>query len=203
MVNLQEKPANFSSLYATACADERSRAKVPILEDQDDGTALIESMVIIEYLDDLVEVELSPRERANARLFAQLFQPASSYIAILKADEGSEAEAEAVQTLRDGLRALDAYLRRHGSTDGPFLLGNRFSLAETATAPFAQRFATVLPGLRPSLDPKVMMAEDGLDRLAEWMDAVCARASCVATLPPADDLVASYARLIEQMKGGP
>ena len=29
-----------------------------------------------------------------------------------------------------GLQTLDAFLRLHGSSDGPFLLGNKYSIAE-------------------------------------------------------------------------
>ena len=171
-----------------------------MLEVQDGSPAtLIESMVVLEYLEDIAPKTLSPMERANARLFAALFQPALSYIPILKAEPGSEEEAAAVDELRDGLKAIDNYLTAHGSADGPFLLGERFSMAEAATAPFAQRFAAVLPGLRPGLDPHSLLTDNGLTRLADWLQAVCERESCVETLPPPEELVANYKKLLERM----
>ena len=46
LVDLQNKPENFTSTYARASP---ARAKVPVLEVGDD--VLVESMVILEYLD--------------------------------------------------------------------------------------------------------------------------------------------------------
>jgi len=199
-VDLQNKPENFTQLYLKACADGGARAKVPMLEVQDgDTTTLIESMVVLEYLEDIAPERLNAKSRANARLFATLFQPALSYIPILKAEPGSDDEAAAIDALRTGLRAIDSYLTSHGNAEGPFLLGERFSLAEAATAPFAQRFAAVLPGLRPDLDPQSLMRDDGLTRLASWLEAVCERESCVATLPPTEELVTNYKKLLERM----
>ena len=42
--------------------------------------------------------------------------------------------------------------------------------------------------------------EDGCERLAAWMEAVCSRPSCVDTLPPADEICDSYGKLVERMK---
>jgi len=199
IVDLQNKPENFTALYLRASSNAQASAKVPILEINDD-TVLIESAVICDYLDDLVGSKCSAADRANARLFATLFQPAMGYINILKAEPGSQAEAQAVEKLREGMRAMNGYLSAHGRPDGPFLLGNEWTSAESNTAPFATRFSTVLPGLRPSVDPQRLMEEDGLDALQRWMGAVCSRESCVSTTPPADELVASYAKLVERMK---
>jgi len=201
MVDLQDKPANFTSLYTVACADETARAKVPVLEVGDD--VLIESMVICEYLDEMANSEVAAIDKANARLFAALAQPALSMIPILKAEPGSLEEEKAVQDVCDKLIALDRYLENHASSDGPFLLGQSFSIAECALAPFAQRFATVLPGLRPDLDPYALISDRGLARLGVWLKAVTNRDSCVATLPPAKELVQSYSRLIDRMKAMP
>ena len=93
--------------------------------------------------------------------------------------------------------------------DGPFVLGDTFSFAECATAPFAQRLAAVLPGMRPSLDVSKYMATEKLSHVSRWMTAVCERPSCVETLPPKEELQESYERLMERMKamaaggGGP
>ena len=199
-MDLQDKPQNFTALYAAACADASMRAKVPILE-VGDGDVLIESGVIVEYLEDLAPTSsLSVSDRAKARLFATLAQPALSVIPLLKADAGSDEEADAVVELRQKLQALDDYLVQHGDSAGPFLLGETFSLAECTLAPFAQRFAAVLPGLRPAIDPYALMTDSGLDRLSVWMKAVTTRESCVSTLPPAEELCASYSKLIERMK---
>jgi glutathione S-transferase len=55
-VDLQNKPANFTSVYTKAVATEPhptlARAKVPILEHLDGTPPLTESLVITEYLED-------------------------------------------------------------------------------------------------------------------------------------------------------
>ena len=101
--------------------------------------------------------------------------------------------------LRQDLRAMNAFLAET-DVDGPFLHGADFSYAEFACAPFAARLAVVLPGLRPALDPLQWMDDDDLPRLRAWFEATCSRASCADTLPPADELTANYAKLVERMK---
>jgi len=207
---LQAKPENFTSLYARALPSER--AKVPLLEilqdkEEEDCSPLPipESMVVLEYLEDLVDAGgTSATERATARLFAQMFSSWLSYIPILKADTGSPAEAEALQELLSGMDAADDFLRSNGDGgNGPFLLGERFSLAEMATAPFALRFLVVLPGLRPELEPLRLMEERKLDRLRAWMAAVRERPSCVGSLPAEEDLVEGYKKLLQRMAAAP
>lgn len=196
MVDLQAKPDDFVALYASASADPTMSAKVPLIQDDDD--VLIESMVILDYLEDIAPGELTARQRARSRLFATLWPGKLSSIGILKTEAGSEAEAQAVAKLRQDLRAMDAFLSETNA-DGPYLHGSEFSYAEYACAPFAARLAVVLPGLRPELDPLQWMKDD-LPRLHGWFEATCARASCVDTLPPPDELTANYAKLVERMK---
>ena len=138
-------------------------------------------------------------QRARARLFANLFPGRLSSFGILKTESGSEEEAAAVTKLRQDLRTMNAFLLASHPT-GPFLFGSEFSYAEAAAAPFAQRLATVLPGLRPEHDPRKWMAEDELSRLADWLTAVCARPSCADTLPPEDDLITGFSKLVDRMK---
>lgn len=201
MVNLQQKPANFTEVYARALAgDDSVRAKVPVLE-VGDSTVLVESLVILEYLEDRWPAQdATPEQRAVCRLFVDRFSSAVSYIPLLRAAPGSTEESEALDALVNGLKAMDAFLREFGGTVGPFVLGSTFSLAEEACAPFAQRFATVLPALRPEHDPKALMSQYGLERLAAWLDAVCARPSCTATIMPADELVETYQNMLERMR---
>ena len=199
LVDLQNKPDSFKSVYAKACGDHTLAAKVPILETEEDGV-LIESMVILEYLDDkAADDSLTPAERARARKWATLVPSWLSWFSILRADAGSDEEANAVAKVRDGLRAMDRFLA-DGGDDGPFVLGARFSTAEAATAPFSARLMLVLPAVRPALAPSSWLDEDGLTRVAEWVEAVTARQSVVDTLPPAAELAQSYERLLERFK---
>lgn len=206
MVDLMNKPANFTALYNTACADEQARAKVPLLEVSEGGPILVESNVILEYLYDLAVDHdsgggLNALQKANARLFTTLCQPKLSFIGILKAEPDSEDEAKAVQELRTGLRDMDLYLQQHGDPEGPFLFGETFSLlAEAVLSPFVLRLVNVLPGMRPHIDPMTFMEEDGLSRLAKWTHAVSKRESCTSTLPTKDELVTGYSKMLDRMK---
>lgn len=197
-MDLRDKPANFTAVYARALPDPTARAKVPVLELPDGEGVLCESLVICEYVDDLASPAFSPLDRATARLFAQLFPSWASFVPLVRAEEGSSDEADAASALLAGLRAADSFLREHSCGAGPFLLSD-FSLAETATAPFAMRLLTVLPALRPSHAPLALVEEHGLQRLGEWLDAVRSRPSCAATLPPEETLVENYRRMLERM----
>lgn len=223
VIDLQDKPPLFKELYENACADPTMSAKVPLLEtdDRGDGTGdvLIESMVILEYLEEISAEEigakeplpssafssLQPQARVQARVFAQIAPNWLSAINVLKAEPGSEAEAAAVAKLRAGLRSMDAFLVAHSVGSGPFLLGE-FSFAEAAVAPFAQRLAILLPGLRSELTDgpgsplDAWLAEDGLTRLKSWLEAVVTRPSCVDSLPPPEEVVSGYTKLLERIK---
>ncbi|KAL1529167.1 hypothetical protein AB1Y20_000126 [Prymnesium parvum] len=160
-------------------------------------------MVVLEYLEDIATTHadppLSAQQRAASRLFAQMFSQWLNYIPLLRTTPGSAEEQEAVQALTRGMEAADAFLHRHGTGHGPFLAGEHFSLAEMATAPFALRFLAVLPGLRPELKPMELLKERGLSRLGAWMQAVSERPSCTQSLPPTDELVESYRKLLARM----
>ena len=192
-------------------ADPKLSAKVPLLEASDGKAVIAESMVILDYLEDLSPAsQFTAEQKARMRLFANLFPGRLSSFGILKTEPGSEEETAAVEKLREDLRAMDAFLTETptDSAGGPFLFGSDFTYAESAAAPFAQRLAIILPSLRPAvdggrpaLDPKAWMAEDSLTRLSGWMEAVCERPSCVDSLPPPDELCASYSAMVERMKG--
>lgn len=218
LIDLQNKPADFLAVFAAGCADPSpapssgwARAKVPVLEAGDD--VLLESQIICEYLEEMAGApqtgtfisggEAAAR-RARSRLWAANFPSAISYIPILRAEEGSDEEAAAVDALREGMRSMERFLAatQGAEAGGPFLHGQHFSLAEICTAPMALRFMAVLPGLRPSLDPTRMLEEDGLHRLRAWLEAVCLRPSCVATAPPPAELVTGYSSFLAKLKAG-
>ena len=170
-----------------------------MLECNDGQTVLAESMVILEYLEDISPATYSAEQRARTRLFAALFPGKLSSFPILKTEPGSNEEAAAIENLRASLQAMNQFLLETPGS-GPFLLGEEWTYAESAAAPFAQRLSHVLPVLRPELDPKQWMKEDNLLRLSEWFEAVCARSSCVESLPPPAELIESFGAMVERMK---
>ena len=163
----------------------------------------MESLVICEYLEDRwpASEARSAQRRAACRLFVDRYSAAMPYMPLLRAEEGSEAEAEARRALEEGMRAVDAFLCEYADGDGPFFFGESFSLAEEACAPFALRLMRVLPALRPQHDPASMLEALGLARLTTWLDAVVQRPSVTSTAPPASDMVAASKLLLERMKG--
>jgi glutathione S-transferase len=215
VIDLQAKPADFISLYKSACMDPDMSAKVPLLvtDDEDGLPPLIESMVILDWMEEEYPssgpFSESAAARARARLFASLGPGWMSTMAVLRSEAGSEEEAQAVSKLRANLKAMDAFLRETKRGDGggvgaheePYLLGADFSYAECATAPFAQRLKYLLPGLRPNLGRvEAWLEADGCTHMAAWLEAVCSRPSCVDSLPPPSELIESWARLLERMK---
>jgi glutathione S-transferase len=153
-VDLAHKPPELFALNPAG--------SVPVLVD--DGAAIPESLVILEYLEDrFPEPRLLPPEalgRARARLLCdritvQLGKPS------FKATRGTEEEkAVAADAVRSALSALEREVPEDGYLVGPF------SFADIVLAPFVAR----LPAeLRP--------AALGLPRLARWEGAVMSRPS--------------------------
>jgi len=174
---------------------------VPILEHLDGTPPLTESLVITEYLEDRWPKmsEHTAQQRAAVRLFVERFNSAMSYVALLRADEGSEAETEAREALVAGMKSTDAFLLQYADAKGPFFLPD-FAMAEEACAPFALRFWHVLPAMRPQHSPIALLDEHKLDRLKAWLEAVVARPSVTATAMSPEEMVSSYASMMERMK---
>mmetsp|Transcript_26646 Transcript_26646/g.44643 ORF Transcript_26646/g.44643 Transcript_26646/m.44643 type:complete len:120 (+) Transcript_26646:573-932(+) len=110
-----------------------------------------------------------------------------------------QAETEARESLARGMKAMDSYLLRI-SSDGPFVLGGKFSMAEVMTGPFIVRRLATVPAIA-GFDMREHCKKEGLLRLLQWMDAVTSRPSIKDTTPSADDLVASTRSMMERMKG--
>ena len=91
------------------------------------------------------------------------------------------------------------HLRTHARGDGPFV-GDAFGHVEEAAAPFACRLTRLLPALRPQHSIDAMLAEQGLDRLRAWLDAVTVRPSCTSTMPTTDEMVESSRKMMERIK---
>ncbi|KAJ2444934.1 hypothetical protein GGF42_006154 [Coemansia sp. RSA 2424] len=118
--------------------------KVPALRTPD-GTILIESLVIAEFVaDQFPEAGLlssNATERAQLRLFIELFNSrlGSFIFRTLKAS-AAEEQNQAKESLLAGIRAVNDELERQwqrsSGKGGPFWYGDRFSFAEIATVSF-------------------------------------------------------------------
>lgn len=150
--------------------------KVPLLV-VDDGTALFESAVICEYLE---ETQPGPRlhpedplERARHRAWVEFASATLASIAGLYA----ASDAAAFEAKRADLAAKAAWLER-ALADGPWFAGARFGLVDAAFAPVFRYF----DAFEAHLPPLGVM--DGLPRLAAWRAALAARPSVRGAVAP-------------------
>jgi len=196
--DLQNKSPEFEEKYAKANPLPNARAKVPLLQ-VDDDTFLCESSIVTEYIAELYDSPLLPSslpDRATVRLFSELCGSTFSYFPLLMATP-DELETK-LQSFRECLVNADAFLR-HSHPDGPFVLGDRFTLAECSLAPFVQRSCAVLPAFtEKKLHPLQICRDLELDRMSRWIEAVLARPSVVATGVPEKDMIESTSRMLER-----
>jgi glutathione S-transferase len=186
-VDLANKSAEFQALYTSISPDPAASAKVPILIDGD--TKLIESSIIVEYLDakyreegtDLLPTD--PADAARARLFAETFStgPWAGFLALLRAGTPAALE-EAKAKTSAGFAALNTCLEKHGREEegGSYFLGLQYSLADALTVSLLQRILVAIPILR-GIDTNALLQEH--TRAARWAAAVLARPSAVETQP--------------------
>jgi hypothetical protein len=121
-VDLANKPKEFCDVYASISPDTLASAKVPIFEDAD-GFKLIESAVIVQYLDDKFPNSgnsLIPQlasEKALCRLFIDCFEKTMSPLSIsmLKASGDSVAIEKLQQTIPVALKTMNRYLECNGT----------------------------------------------------------------------------------------
>jgi glutathione S-transferase len=207
-IDLQNKPKEFCDLYARANPIPDARAKVPVLEvavDDDQSSFVItESLVVAEYLAERYpDAGLMPgscEDRATMRLFSELCGASSiSYWNILRAQTGGDDEKReaAVEQFKQALINIDAFLEKKGDPEGPFLFGDRFSLAECNIAPFLQRACNALPAFA-AIHPIDLCKEQGLARLETWILATLARPSVQHIALPEDEMKASVSKMLKR-----
>ncbi len=145
---------------------------LPVLE-LEDGRSLKESLVLLSYLEerhpDRPVRRSEPYERAVERLMVSFEGGfvASGYRLVMNQDR-SRRDA-LVKDYLDQHAKLDAFLRRHGVGEGPWLF-DRFGWAETVYAPFFRRFAFVdyYEGVDLPAD------DEAFARVREWRTACLA-----------------------------
>lgn len=170
---------------------------------------LTESMIVAEYLcEQFPEAKLLPTDcadRATLRLFLELCGSSAffHFFSIPKARGDSAQFEAAVAALTEGMVNTNSFLEAKGTSGGPFLFGNQFTLAECAAGPFVQRACTILPaftgegsGAPYPVDPMKICDDKGLARLKEWMIATLARPSVKAWKMPEADMKESTARIV-------
>src|SRR6201988_937390 len=144
--------------------------KVPVLT-IDDKVTLFESNAINEYLDEMVSPQLHPAdpiERAINRAWTDYVPTFASNVtgcAYAKTEADYNA---AIAKIPDTFDRIEKALEKQGS--GPFFNGARYSLVDSAYAPFLQRYV-FLDRIR-----KIGIMEE-YPRLKAWCDALMKRPS--------------------------
>jgi len=174
---------------------------------------ITESLVVTDYLaesyPDVGLIPTSSDDRATMRLFSELCGSSSfSYWNVLRARGDNEKFQSAVEDFKQGLINANTFLKRKGDSQGPFLFGEQFTLAECNTAPFIQRACNILPAFTcrgdsgPSasfvVDPIKICEEEGLMRLKEWIIATINRPSVKSIELPEEEMVKSVSNMLKR-----
>jgi glutathione S-transferase len=163
-------------------------AHTPLLE-LDDGSHIAESLAICEYLDETegnnALTGATPKERAKTRMLCRIVDQ-QVVVPMTVAFRGAEGHAlfkdrlacfpgaaeDLKQQAREGLKAIDRLIG-----EGPYLAGERFSLADILLFAFVEFGEMVGQAADPSLA-----------NLAAWRERVAARPSAAASADPKQGL---------------
>eukprot|EP00600_Ochromonadales_sp_CCMP1393_P005076 CAMPEP_0174960370 /NCGR_PEP_ID=MMETSP0004_2-20121128/3668_1 /TAXON_ID=420556 /ORGANISM="Ochromonas sp., Strain CCMP1393" /LENGTH=255 /DNA_ID=CAMNT_0016208739 /DNA_START=18 /DNA_END=785 /DNA_ORIENTATION=- len=207
MVDLQNKPEDFNAMYASISPwGTETSSKVPIFEEEAEdgaGIKLIESGVITNYVADKFPLDgssFTAEESAAARLFADTFEKTLGGLTmpIMKASGDADAIQAVAEKIQSSIGILNSYLLRI-SPEGPFVLENKFSVAEMMTAPFLQRLIPVAKHF-VGVDVLAQCQEMKADRLLKWIEATLARESVSSIQVDDNQLIASYMKMMERIK---
>ncbi len=167
-------------------AKTRGSTALPVLETES-GAILKESLVILQYFEDLFPeppvAQRDPYARAVENMLVRLEGDfvAQGYRFVMNQDAGRR------DALRDGMLAqyarLDAFLREHAPA-GPWLF-DRFGWAETVFAPFFVRFAFL-----DYYEAFALPEGDAYARVAQWRAACLAHPA--AQQVSAEEVIKSY-----------
>eukprot|EP00525_Craspedostauros_australis_P006261 CAMPEP_0198120614 /NCGR_PEP_ID=MMETSP1442-20131203/29662_1 /TAXON_ID= /ORGANISM="Craspedostauros australis, Strain CCMP3328" /LENGTH=293 /DNA_ID=CAMNT_0043779285 /DNA_START=38 /DNA_END=919 /DNA_ORIENTATION=+ len=167
------------------------RGLVPGIVDVSTGKNLWESMPVSEFIDakfnDGNLMTRDPQLRAELQIWvAHCSERVSKeYYRALVEQDATEKQA-ALDRFYNECRMLANAM----STDGPFFLGNEFSLVDVALAPFWQRI-TVVGSHFLGLDLPNKKGKE-FTRLNEWWNAAKERPSVRDTICSPDRLIATY-----------
>jgi glutathione S-transferase len=182
-IDLHNKPANFLNISPYG--------KVPVLKHGEH--CLWESAIINEYLEETFpEPPLLPEEpilRAQARIWIN-FADTRLFASSARLLYGREPQSHAM--LLEELSGHLLFMEQQGlqklSVDGPYWLGDTFSLVDLTYYPWFEQLA-VLEHFRGFKLPR------GLDRLMVWWDAVAERKAVRAIAKPPECYLEQYSQL--------
>jgi len=154
-----------------------------------DGEHIWDSVIALEYIHETFSgaplLPATPLLRAKVRLWTKHVDAdiVPHFDRLLFSDD-SEARDQARLALSQGLAEFQAAMAPE--SEGPFFLGDDFSMADIALAPWWQRMCTALRAYR-KFDPS------GCPRLQAWYEAVEARPSFRLTVVDPERLLEEFA----------
>lgn len=164
--------------------DGNPNGQLPSLE-LDDGRVIAETVAICELLEELHPdpplIGSGPEERAETRMWTRrvelrVTEPVTNGFRYAEGLGMFKDRIHVIPQAADDLKALarEGLAWLDGLMQGPFIVGERFTLADIILFSFLE-FAA---GVNQPLDP-------GLDHLPGWIERVRARPSAEASLHPA------------------
>ncbi|XP_059482276.1 probable maleylacetoacetate isomerase 2 [Neocloeon triangulifer] len=138
------------------------------------GTALIESVAILEFLEEMFpEPSLLPKDqvsRAKVRSICQLIvsgiQPLQNKSSVLSAIGNEHKQEWAVHWIKKGFEAIEKLLE---NTSGRYCVGDKISLADCCLVP--QVFNAKEFGVSMQRFPKIMKLSGELERISAFQEA--------------------------------
>jgi len=166
-------------------------AKIPALDNN--GEHVKDSLIALEYINEAFTgpplLPTAPRLRARVRLWARHVesQVVPHYERLL-AMQDAEGRAQARSSLQRGLVEFEQAMAPE--TEGPFFLGDDFSIVDIALAPWWQRMCTVARAYRkfdPSKHPRLQL----------WFEAMEARPSFKRTMVDPERIIEDYSEFVD------
>mmetsp|Transcript_87680 Transcript_87680/g.246318 ORF Transcript_87680/g.246318 Transcript_87680/m.246318 type:complete len:283 (-) Transcript_87680:74-922(-) len=178
------------------------KRRTPALDNNGEWIHDPSGLVVLEYVHEIFGgpplLPAAPQRRALVRYWTRHvdYNVVPHFDCLLSAQD-AEDRSHARAALSEGLAELEESMAPEA--DGPFFLGDDFSMVDIALAPYWQRMCSVLRAYR-KFDPSAC------PRLQVWYEAVQARPSFKRTIVDTERLIEAYsdvaARIEETSEGG-
>mmetsp|Transcript_58212 Transcript_58212/g.165526 ORF Transcript_58212/g.165526 Transcript_58212/m.165526 type:complete len:283 (+) Transcript_58212:55-903(+) len=175
----------LGALYPAFVASS-PRGQLPALDN--DGEHVQDSLILLEYVHEAFRgpplLPTTPYLRAQVRLWTRHvdLHVVPHFERLLSTHDPQSRDQER-QALLQGLIEFQSAMAPE--TEGPFFLGDDFTMADIALAPWWQRMCTVLRAYR-KFDPSAC------PRLEAWFEAVAARPSFQRTVVDPERLIEEF-----------
>ena len=171
MIVLRAKKVEFKVTYITKDAKPKwflklsPHGKVPVLKV--DNNALFESNAIVEFLDEVVNPQLAPKnplERARNRAWTDFTGSWAGALNKVNYAKTKEEHASALESLPITLKKIEDALTQR-KNNGPYFNDNKLCLVDAAYAPFLMRFSIV-----ENINPTGVL--ENFPKTKAWSDAL-------------------------------